>query len=483
MRRSTRSGHNLFMWIVLGVMVAYATFTLFVLGFFFDRFSIILFPSEEPVLVVNKFLLAGFLSLFFIRFLFQKTPRMILSPYLHLPIKKRHLVAFFQASSLLTIHNIYPLLFFIPFWMRFVRPEHTVISSSLWLASILLLMGASHYGNLVLRSLLARRAAWFYPLMALLVVVAIVDETSGQGLTSTISAYMFAQILSEGALSFGLICGVFFILAAWSSIMLMRTLRKPLASSSGATTKRTKFRVPARYGITGQLLHLEILLMWRNRRPRHYLFLSLMFSTMYLVVMMASERVYGGAIFDGLIGLFASGGLALNYGQLMFSWDSRHFDGILARNITFKQVVHAKLLLLQLSCLVLFVISLPLFLWFKPELLVVHFAFLFYNAGITTILVMELASRNLSPVDISQSGSFFNYEGFSAKHWLWFIPTALPPTLFMIAVQDNLIVGLVFLSSIGLVSLLATDMWTNYFANALTRRKYIMAEGFRKHAR
>ena len=240
--------------------------------------------------------------------------------------------------------------------------------------------------------------------------------------------------------------------------------------------------MPARYGMAGQLLHLELLLMWRNRRPRHYLILSLMFSTMYLVVMMATERAYGGVMFDGLIGLFASGGLALNYGQLMFSWDSRHFDGILARNISLKQVVQAKLLLLQLSCLVLFLISLPLFLWFKPELLVVHFAFLLYNAGITTILVMELASRNVNPVDIAQSGSFFNYEGFSAKHWLWFIPTALPPTLFMLAVKDHLITGLIVLSSIGFISLLVTDMWTGYFAKALTRRKYSMAEGFRNNA-
>jgi hypothetical protein len=391
-------------------------------------------------------------------------------------------VVFFQASSLLTVHNVYPLVFFIPFWFTYVGPEHSAISGSLWLASVLLLLGASHFGNLVLRSLLARRAAWFYPLIVLLVLVAIIDETSGNGMTTTLSAHLFGQILSGDPLSFGLTSGVFVVLAVWSSLLLHRTLRQPLASEVSAVVKRSRFRVPARYGMAGQLLHLELLLMWRNRRPRHYLILSLMFSTMYLVVMMATERAYGGVIFDGLIGLFASGGLALNYGQLMFSWDSRHFDGILARNISMKQVVRAKLLLLQFSCLVLFIISLPLFLWFKPELLVVHFAFLLYNAGITTILVMELASRNVNPVDIAQSGSFFNYEGFSAKHWLWFIPTALPPTLFMLAVKDHLITGLVVLSSIGFISLLATDMWTSYFSKALTRRKYSMAEGFRNHA-
>ena len=96
---------------------------------------------------------------------------------------------------------------------------------------------------------------------------------------------------------------------------------------------------------------------------------------------------------------------------------------------------------------------------------------------------MELATRNSQSVDISQSGSFFNYEGFSSKHWLWFIPTALPPTLFMIAVQNHLFAGLILLASLGFVNLICTELWTNYFSRGLSLRKYEIAQGFRNNAR
>lgn len=480
---AARTQQSIVMWVILSIMVLYAGFTLFILGFYFDRFASIFFPETAPVLVVNQYLLAAFLSLFFIRFLFQQTPRMKLTPYLHLPIRKRDLLVFFQASSLMSIHNIYPTIFFVPFWLYYVQPQSAFIAGWMWIISVLALLGASHFGNLVLRSVLRQRATYFYPLIVLLILVAVLDETTGYGMTRTLSAFVFGQILSGDALSFGLTVGVLVVFAAWSSMLLLRTLRQPLSSPPDIVVRRNNYAVPARFGVTGQLLYLELLLMWRNRRPRHYFILSLVFSTMYLVIMMATERAYNSAMLDGLIGLFASGGFILNYGQLMFSWDSTHFDGLISRNVTFRQIVRAKLILLQASCLILFVLSLPLFMWLKPDLITVHLAFLLYNAGITTILVMELATRNSQPVDISQSGSFFNYEGFSSKHWLWFIPTALPPTLFMIAIQDYLLPGLVVLATLGFLSLLSTELWTSYFARGLVSRKYQIAEGFRKNAR
>lgn len=482
-KRSSKTKQSPFIWLVLGAMVCYVGFTLFVLGYHFERFAIVFFPGSIPVLVVNQYLLAGFLSLFFIRFLFQQTPRMKLTPYLHLPLLKRDLVVFFQASSLISVHNVYPMLFFVPFWLRYVLPGHEPVAAWLWIISIMGLIGASHFGNLVLRSILRWRAAYFYPLIVLLIVITILDETSGYGMTRTLSGFMFGQILSANMVSFALTMSIFLAFGVWSSVLLLKTLRRPVITVPETAIVRKPRTVPARFGVTGQLFYLELLLMWRNRRPRHYLILSLVFSTMYLVIMMATELAYGGFIFDGLIGLFASGGFVLNYGQLMFSWDSTHFDGLISRNITFRQIIRAKLLLLQASCLILFLLSLPLFIWLKPELLAVHVAFLLYNAGITTVLVMELATRNSQSVDISQSGSFFNYEGFSSKHWLWFIPTALPPTLFMIAVQNHLFAGLILLASLGFVNLICTELWTNYFSRGLSLRKYEIAQGFRNNAR
>lgn len=471
------------MRIIMGVMLAYSAFILLTLGFFFDRFSVTLWPDAPPVDIVNRSLLAAFISLFFIRFLFQKTPRMKIVPYLHLPVARSRLVTFFQAASLLSIHNFYPLLFFIPFWIRFVVAEGDVGGHFMWIGSIFLLILASHFANLLLRGILRQRAGLFYIWMSLFIATAFIDEAAGIGLQQRISTFLFSRILSGEPTGLMLLLAFTMFAIAASTISLTRSLRDPDGGHAASPARARSFDVPEEWGLLGQLVRIELLLMWRNRRPRHYLFVSLLFSTLYLVFMLSSGQAFGGVAFSALLGLFASGGFALNYGQLMFGWDSTHYPAMVSRNISFPVMVRAKVIVLQLSCLILFLMSLPLFIWLRPDLVALHFAFLFYNAGITTILVMELATRNMQRVDIGRSGGFFNYEGFSARHWLWFIPTALPPVLFLQVLHGSPRLGLTLLATIGLVGVLFTSLWTRYFAGGLKSRKHAMLEGFAGRAR
>ena len=152
---------------------------------------------------------------------------------------------------------------------------------------------------------------------------------------------------------------LFFALTAIAStIQLYQTLRNP--ESRAEPTRVTTINIPESWGLAGHLFRLELLLMWRNRRPRHYLLVSLLFSTMYLVFMLAAGTPFGGFTYAALLGLFASGGFVLNYGQLMFSWDSEYYPALVTRNIPFRLIVKAKLMLLHTSCAVLFLTSLPL---------------------------------------------------------------------------------------------------------------------------
>lgn len=482
-KRSLMKQQGLFMWIVILMMAIYTAFTLFVLGAYFDAFAYQVFPGEDLIAVVNKYLLAAFISLFFLRFLFQKTPRMKITPYLHLPISHGKLIGFFQITSLASVHNFYPLIFFVPFWIRFVRPEEMMSGEIFWLVSIFSLLLSSHFANLILRGLLKRHQGAFYSLMALFLISVVLDETTGAGVIQDTSAYLFENILAGGFSAFGLLMNITIGLGLTSTIILRKSIREPRWVGSKRRTRSIDITIPNKFGLTGKLVFLELLLMWRNRRPRHYLLVSALFSTMYLILMLAAKNTFPSAAFDGLIGLFASGGFALNYGQLMFSWDSTYFDGLLARDIPLRFVVRAKLLLLQASCVVFFFVALPLFIWIKPELLMVHVAFLGYNAGITTVLVMELATRNRQPVDIEKSGSIFNYEGFSIRHWLWFIPTALPPALLLTAMSDSTDSALMILAGVGLLSMAASEFWTRLFARGLQNRKHKMAQGFRMYAR
>jgi hypothetical protein len=163
----------------------------------------------------------------------------------------------------------------------------------------------------------------------------------------------------------------------------------------------------------------------------------------------------------------------------MFSWESSYFDGLATRDITTETMVRAKYVLLQSSCVVFFLISLPIFWLARPDLLLLHAAFTLYNIGITSSLVVLLAVYNRRRIELWRSGSFFNYEGFSLLHWLWIIPIAVPPLAIMLALpraqgHAGLLVALT-----GLLGLLLTPVATSLLADKIFRRRYVMLSGFR----
>jgi hypothetical protein len=209
--------------------------------------------------------------------------------------------------------------------------------------------------------------------------------------------------------------------------------------------------------------------------------LSAVFAVAYIALMLTESQVFKSSAISAVVGIFASGTFALNYGQLMFSWESTYFDGFLARNISPEELILAKLMLLQGSCLVFFLLSLPLFMLLSPELLLLHVTFLFYNAGITSVLMLALAVRNQRRVNISKSGSFFNYEGFSIMHWVWILPTIAPPAILLHLLQSINWTALLFIGGLGVTSLVLSKRWSQYFTERLLDRKYVMALGFRQY--
>jgi|GEM_PF-189502 len=476
--RSKQANRQLFVWFILGIMGLYVSFTLVTLGLFFDRFAFFIEPGADPVVLFNRYLLGALFGLFGIRFLFQRTPGVKIQPYLHLPIGRKQLVRFFQATSLFSIHNLYPLLFIVPFWYANIAGSYPALGAAAWLIGLVLFLIASNYANLFIRSVLTRHENRFLVLMGMATILLYLDQLAHTYFVEHFSRSLFGGLLSLDLAPLLLLS----ILPIWmvfaSDLLLRLRLQKPVEAIA---RPHTVIHLPflEKAGPAGQLLLLEGRLMWRNRRPRHYLLISLLFSTLYLIFLLATPGDSGGLMVAAVIGLFASGGFAMNYGQLMFSWESAYFDGLLARNVSSSHLIRNKMFILQGSCVILFLISLPLFIWFRPDLIRLHIAFLFYNAGITSILVMFLALRNRQSLDLSKSGGFLNYEGFSAMHWLWFFPTALPPVILLVIFRMHPNTGLLLLGGLGGINLMLYTRWREYFTACLERRKYGMAAGFR----
>lgn len=464
--------------IVITLFATYIAFTLFTLGAFFPVFAESIRGGASIPELVDGHILPTLVGLFFLRFLLQKTPKMQVESFLHLPFPRWLLVGFFCAASIFSAHNLFPLLFAVPFAVNHLVPVDGTSGAILWVAGIVGALLISNFLNLFVRAQLTTHERPILFGLATLLAITLADEYLGAGVIGIASSAVFGEMHAFSIImAFSIGTGVVGT-GLMASIALLQALRRedpPVVPSAEAGRLH---ELAERWDLAGHLIWLELRLMWRNRRPRHYLVVSLMFSTVYLIFLLASPGVFDGVALGAVIGLFASGGFALNYGQLMFSWESSYMEGLLARSVDTRTLTRSKTIVLQGSCLVLFVVSLPVFMIFQPDLIPLHVAFLFYNAGITTQVIMELATRNRERIDLGRSGGFFNYEGFSAKHWLWFLPTAVPPTILLVIFRDNPTLAWSLLAGVGLLGLLTTELWTRRHARRVSRRKHRMLSGF-----
>src|SRR5690606_33180092 len=87
-------------------------------------------PNEEPMRVVNRFVLLWLLAEFAIRFFLQTLPVLDIKPLLPLPVAKRKVVNFVLFKSIFSIFNLLPLLIIIPFGIFSIDRKSTHLNSS-----------------------------------------------------------------------------------------------------------------------------------------------------------------------------------------------------------------------------------------------------------------------------------------------------------------------------------------------------------------
>lgn len=478
--RTMLETRNLFVWITACAILTYFSFTLAILGWTFGGIALNLFGVGLPVALVNDYLVSILFSLFGLRFLFQKVSKFRPGAYLLLPINRHRLIHFFQMASSVSLHNYLPLVFFLPFWYRFILPSYTFAGAWCWLLTVVGCLAFLTYFNNYLRIIFSQRNWLFIVVLVLGWGVMGIDQAAGTYLINDISRILFDSALSGNWLAPLAILIVTFV----SYLAAFKEMEKQfhfMTSDAEADRHMGSFAWLDQSSMRGRLLAMEIKLIWRNKRPRHYLGLSVLFSSAYILILLLNPSEYGGLFFGAVVALFASGGFLLNYGQLMFSWESAYFDGYLARNIPFQKIIRSKLHLLQASCLILFVVSMPIFLVARPDLLLLHVAFLIYNAGVTSLVILVLATNNRRRIDLSRSGGFFNYEGFSLFHWFWIIPTAAPPLIVLFFFRGHPLTAIAIISSTGLIAMLTSKVWIEFISQRLRVNKYAMATGFRRY--
>lgn len=87
-----------------------------------------------------------------------------------------------------------------------------------------------------------------------------------------------------------------------------------------------------RFGGMAPFLQLDLKLMWRNKRTKTQVFISLLFVFYGLIFYI--QDIYANMMpMFAFLGIFMTGIFLANFGQFIPAWDSAHYGTMMSQNI------------------------------------------------------------------------------------------------------------------------------------------------------
>ncbi len=463
----------------IGFLFLLLAFYLLLIGFLIDRILADLYPGRNPAEIFNGFLLLYFLADLVIRFYMQQVSVFHISSYLHLPISKRALVHYAEMKTVLSIFNLIPFFVVVPFAFIVIGGQYSAADAWTYLGTFFLLVMTNNFLATYLKRQLSSRPK--IVAVAGLVVIALIllnyfDLLSISGLSTRIFGYLLTDPW--------LICVPALLLILVYSIHYS-FLKKRLYPEEIETRKKQKLDAISeiRYlkglGITGEIMALEMKLMWRNKRPKTTILLFPLFILYGLFFYPQDIYMAQGTGLLIFVGVFMTGGMMLNYLNYAFGWESNYFDALLTSRIDMDRYLRVKLVNSLIISTICFIVTIP-YVFFGWKILLINFVTYLYNIGFLAFVLLYMATFNRKRIDLSR-GSAFNYQGIGASNWLAMIPAFLFPPLVYWPFQAMGIpyVGFMIIGAIGLLGLSLNRILLQVIRDQFEKRRYIMAEGFR----
>ena len=108
------------------------------------------FPTQDPLQIVNSYLLYAILGDLIFRYLMQKLPIMNIKPFLILPVKKSKLVHYVLGKSSLSAFNILGLFFYIPFSVVLIIEGYITTGVLGWLFMMIMIIQSANFINFLI---------------------------------------------------------------------------------------------------------------------------------------------------------------------------------------------------------------------------------------------------------------------------------------------------------------------------------------------
>lgn len=477
--RSASFSRNMATLLLLGFLCL--IFGLYFLGLAFMLNTLLqqVFDTENTFPYLTQLLIYYFGAEAFMRYFLQSLPVLNLQQYMHLPIARNRLVHFILLRSYTHPFNFLTAIFFLPYTLFVLAPQLGAPAAWGW------------WGTLVLLSLLIHNGLFFFK-------KALDGKPLGAGLLIALMLILGGSQY-YGWFSIGELTAPFFTAAtqlSWLPLLLAAIvigfyllnflfLRRHIYPEDWSRKGEEKVQaMPAlgllrRLGITGELMGLEARLILRHKKPRSMLALSailLFYGLIFYNNPKYLNEMQGMLVF---VGTMITGIFMMNYGQLLISWNSSHYDFFLSKPVSAYDYMKAKYYLMGAVCLLVYVLAVP-YVYFGWKVLFINTAMLLFNLGVNMFVVMNMSLWSPKKMNINK-GAMMNYEGVGAAQWLMAIPIfALPFAVYLpFSLLGYPMTGILALAGTGLLGLLFHRQLLAFTARRLTGKKYAISHSFR----
>jgi hypothetical protein len=434
------------------------------------------FPEQDPLQIVNSYLLYAVLGDLIFRYFMQKLPVMNIKPLLTLPIKKSKIVHFILVKSSCSFFNIMSLFFYIPFAIILIKEGYDIAGVLGWLFAMILLVQSSNFLNFLIN----KNSVALGVLVALLALGYAVQYFQVFNLPGFIgTGFDFVYENPITVLLFTAVLGTLYIVnynqlrnEVYLDALISEKTEEVVASDLSFTEK---------LGDLAPFIKNDLRLMWRNKRTKSGIWM-LAVGLLYGLLFYPNPMYAKMDFMYVFVGIFSTGTFLINFGQFIPAWDSSYYNMLMSQNFKYERYLKSKFTIMTISVALLFVLGIP-YVYFGWKILVVHFAAMIYNVGVNTHVILYGGTFNRKKINLDEKAAF-NFQGTGAVQWLIGLPLMLLP-MGIFALINWLVsfeIASLTLAILGFVGIALHKNLMASITKKYIKNKYVMINAFGKEA-
>ncbi|MHC5201446.1 DUF5687 family protein [Myroides sp. LJL119] len=413
----------------------------------------------SPLQVVSRFFIYYVVLELVMRITLQKLPTANIQPLLVLPIAKTKIVNFYIGSSFISAFNFVQLLFLIPFVGFCLYKGLDPFSTISWAIGVYLIICSLHFIHILIESY----KSIFFIVVACFGILGAIQYFQILDIT-TYTQYLLYGIYQIPWLVVIYIAILIGLIKLTKTYYLNRMNLDELLQVKIEKASNLKMDFLDHFGTYSSFLKNDILLIIRNKRARTTVFMSLLFMFYGFLILRPNASGEYPAFMLIFVAFFVSGGFLMMFGQYVPSWDSSYYSFMMTQNITYKNYLKSKWLIICMgTCISM--LGCLLYINTSMELVYLILATGVFNIGINAYIVLWGGAFLKSPVDLTANKNVFgDKNAFNLKVMLISLPKLILP--FIIYYIGDIIMG--FWAGLGLLTL--TGLIGIFFQNAAFKR-------------